>query len=242
MGRLWMVALIGALLLTGCGQAGAPTASTSATAPNTSAREQGDLPAVTLVENGKDGTDQVEVEQDGQRLTVVTPTLNGTSMGESGQVSLTPFSDVMGYSGFCEAHPRVGASWTEWYYYALVDAVPRCIGESYGLQQRDCVRDLDGDGISELICTCTYGGSSSLTAWVFRAEGEVIYRSQPNVGAFISAEDYLQLNPAELSSAYEPETGAFTLTVGDRHYTPQWPEDFTESVYTPSYLVKLQDD
>ena len=240
---IWAIALAGAVLLTGCGQTTSPTASTSETSTPLTGTSDKDLPFdVTLEENSQDDSLQVRVEQEGHSITVVTPTLNGTTMGNSGEVSLVPFADVMGYSGFCEAHPRVGASWTEWYYYALVDATPVCIGESYGTQQQDTVRDLDGDGITELICTCTYGGSSRFTVLVFRGEGDTIYRSQVNVGTFVSAEDYLQMNPNDLSSWYEAETGTFALAVGTETYGPQWPKDFTEAPYSPSYLVKIQDN
>lgn len=85
-----------------------------------------------------------------------------------------PFDDVMGYKGYYTVtflgDPFEEYVWHHKEFYAevpgLEDSVQ--IAESYGFEDSlDTVRDLNGDGVTELICNCQTGGDGAQRVYLF---------------------------------------------------------------------------
>lgn len=85
------------------------------------------------------------------------------------------FTDVLGMDGFWEdVFDGSRAFCTRSYYAAVGGAAPGGyvkIAESFGYGAQDYVRDLDGDGVKELICCNTYGADGAQRVTVYRLRG-----------------------------------------------------------------------
>lgn len=200
----------------------------------------------------EDGTLEILWTEDGTQRTFSTPTLNGDGIGQVMMPEVTAFSDIMGLHGFCESHPRAGTDWSMRYYYALdvgEDDSPVCIGESCGREKSDYSADLDGDGITELICNCTYGTEDGREVHVFRRENGSFLESTMDKSHMLTENG----SPAEAiyiaSSSVSYYDGgqemfffSYQNDAGDwLEWEVLWPEDFMEAPYEPSYLFLISE-
>ena len=133
-----------------------------------------DLPGgrVLLRENTKADTLDLVLVRDGAETTVRTLT-PGQDHVRAGDLSLRPFSGLLGSSGFLLRNTWGGSGgWGVSTYYALEPAGAVQIAETFGVGGDHAV-DLDGDGVKELVCSCVYGGDGRQTVLVFqrRANG-----------------------------------------------------------------------
>ena len=165
---------------------------------------------------GENESQLVLTQEDGQTLGT---TLHGYGWTPE-NMTTEPFSDVLGYSGFCLTD-RKPDGWGQTLYFGVADGGLLCLGESFGWETRDVLVDLDGDGTKELVCNCMYGGDCVQKVHVYRMEdGKVLEGCLDSLD--IPAE-WIQYAGA-LWSEYDPERNVFIL-----HY-PSGPEKDAETV------------
>jgi len=80
--------------------------------------------------------------------------------------SRVPFENIMGMDGWYVN--ETNENFTIRTYYGTLSSVGAVIGESFGYSIYDTVKDLDGDGVTELICNCVSGGDGHRDVYVFR--------------------------------------------------------------------------
>lgn len=120
-------------------------------------------------------TQEVILAHGGHETSVLTLT-QGVDYHETAEVSLLDtFSDVMGMRGFI-LQQRWGTNVLRTYY-TVVDGEAVEIAESFGDPYDDTVLDLDGDGITELICNVEYNADGGHTALVYRLMDGDIYNA-----------------------------------------------------------------
>lgn len=251
-----------ACALSGCGNTAAlPDGSDSdgsveavgaTSAPESVTEEASDC--YTLQGEAESGTLEILWTEDGAQRTFSTPTLNGDGTGNPVTPEIIPFTDIMGCSGFCESHPRAGSNWSERYYYAVDmgdnDDAPVCIAESFGQERNDYSLDLNGDGVTELICNCTYIAADSDEVHVFRRENDTFLESTVDKSHMLTENG----SPAEAIyiasgsvSYYDGGQKIFFFSyqndAGDwLEWEALWPEDFTEAPYEPDYESLISDE
>lgn len=253
---LILVMLLG--LCTGCARPegdsseGAPEEKSEAAPASSLSEAESWEGTISLQGDLESGTLEVVWTQNGESRTCSTPTLNGFGYEELTMPEVEPFSGIMGYSGFCEIHPRAGSSWSERYYYAMdtgEDESPVCIAESYGYEQNDYSVDLDGDGVTELICNCSYASAGTEDVFVYREEDGCIWKSSVDKTQMLSGDgiptDAVLLTSHGMSY-YDGGQGIFFFSYPDENWDwldqeVLWPEEFTEAAYEPSYLLLVEE-
>lgn len=84
------------------------------------------------------------------------------------------FDDIMGLSGFY-SETTDGANFiTRRYYVPAVVGGYTPIGGSFGYNIDDHVVDLDGDGVTELVCNCQYGADGAQRVFVYRLKNGAV--------------------------------------------------------------------
>lgn len=80
----------------------------------------------------------------------------------------TLYNKIMGYNTYYE--DTIEPTFITRNYYTKINNVEYCIAESFGFgKERDDISlDIDGDGIEELICNCTYGGDGHQEVYIFK--------------------------------------------------------------------------
>lgn len=209
--------------------------------------------SVSLQGDLESGTLEVVLTRNGESQTCSTPTLNGFASEELTEPVVEPFSGMMGHSGFCETHPRAGSSWSERYYYATdwgADDSPVCIAESYGYGQNDYSIDLDGDGVTELVCNCSYTSTGTEDVFVYREADGCIWKSAVDKAGILS-EDGVPTDAVLVTSHglsyYDGGQELFFFSYPNENWDwldqeILWPEDFAEAAYEPSYTVAISDE
>ena len=110
-------------------------------------------------------------------------------------------------------------------YYAVIPGSDTSfrIAESFGFTIDDHIADLDGDGVTELVCNCQYGADGHESVYVYRRNGNLIERG------------YLDLEHKQLdmvmsanrknwgfnstAERYNPDTGMFEVRYDTDHGT-----------------------
>ena len=127
------------------------------------------------------------------------------------------FDDIMGLSGFY-SETTDGANFiTRQYYVPAVVGGYTPIGGSFGYTIDDHVVDLDGDGVTELVCNCQYGADGAQRVFVYRLKNgaveqgfyDSVYSTLPdynNWGVNSSAE-YYDANADEFVLGYSTTHG-----------------------------------
>lgn len=110
-------------------------------------------------------------------------------------------------------------------YYAVIPGSDMSfrIAESFGFTIDDHIADLDGDGVTELVCNCQYGADGHESVYVYRRNGNLIERG------------YLDLEHKQLdmvmsanrknwgfnstAERYNPDTGMFEVRYDTDHGT-----------------------
>lgn len=137
----------------------------------------------------------------------------------SAEVSST--TDVLGFGACRTQTEEIAPHQYMRHYYVKAGSEDICVAEQFGYDGPETwSRDLDGDGIPELICNCTYGDG---------VEKVIVYRNHNGVveEGYISASYYMEKLgwpnlwengiagfPAE---RYDPELGVFTAVDYDTH-------------------------
>lgn len=123
-------------------------------------------------------------------------------------------TDVMGF-GLCRVEMEEISPFQHcWHYYVRIDGGDVCVAEQFGYDGPEAwSRDLDGDGVPELICNCAYsdGGQSVI---VYRNHGGVIEEGTVRWSYYRETFHWARVGENGLSSfpveRYDPERGVFT--------------------------------
>ena len=119
-----------------------------------------------------------------------------------GNQSGATLTDVLGF-GVCRIEmEELTPNQYRWHYYAKVDGEDVCVAEQFGYDGPEAwSRDLDGDGVPELICNSTYGDG---------VESVIVYR---NNNGIIEEGSIRQSNGILIKSAEALETAHIIDTV-----------------------------
>ena len=140
------------------------------------------------------------------------------------------FTEVLGYSDYYVTVEQSAPGFIEQKYYAEIDGVEKCIAQVYGYVvpgPEVYSRDLDGDGISELICNCI-AGTGAERVYVFRNRSGIIEKGYlsydlwdetmfpgiTNRGSAYIQENYIA-EKCTFEIVYPTETGSETIVIED---------------------------
>lgn len=143
---------------------------------------------------------------------------------ENGEdLSGATLTDVLGF-GVCRIEmEEIGRYHCTWHYYVQVDGKDVCVAEQFGYNGPEAwSRDLDGDGVPELICNNTYGDG---------AESVIVYRNNNGV----IEEGYVRQSYYEEKFGWTHilEGGTFSLPV--ERYDPKQGVFTAADYYTHGY-------
>lgn len=100
-----------------------------------------------------------------------------------------------------------------WHYFVEVNGEEICIAEPYGFSPDAWIVDLDGDGVTELVCNCMSGGDCVQSIHVFRNNGGVIEEGYLSKDYFINDLGMnLEYGPRSFVEEYDPDKQVFVLT------------------------------
>lgn len=122
-----------------------------------------------------------------------------------------PISDILGFDDCYIKAEEQFKDFYNWKYYTKINGEEKCIAEVYGYEEPTPyvnIKDIDGDGVAELICSCMAGtGKSKL--YVYRNNNGVIERGH------LVYEDLLR--DEEIFPQYE----GYQAFVDRENYNPQ---------------------
>ena len=121
----------------------------------------------------------------------------------------TEFRSVMGLDGYYTDEELAPSHYQRTYFTERNgQMVP--IAESFGFTIDDHVVDLDGDGVTELVCNCVYGGDGAQRVLVYRRSGSTIQRGSIDYAKVnLTAWDNWGANST--AERYNPELGVFLV-------------------------------
>lgn len=126
-------------------------------------------------------------------------------------------TDVLGFDT-CRVEMReISRHQYLWHYYVEMDGKEMCVAEQFGYHDgpEAWSRDLDGDGVPELICNCTYGdGVQSVI--VYRNNNGIIEEGSIRWSYYEDKIGWTHVGMGGVSSypaeRYDPEQGVITAT------------------------------
>ena len=129
-----------------------------------------------------------------------------------------PFDDIMGYSGFSLVTYGSGF-WQERTYYAVTDTGVFLMAESFGFgSPEDYAVDLDGDGVTELVCNVQFGADGAERVYVYQRRADGIFRG------YLDTEDlpgHLDWGINSVWEEYDPAENVFRI-----HYAVEGRDDY----------------
>lgn len=127
-------------------------------------------------------------------------------------IVISEFTNIMGVDGYICEHVWDAFPFSEKTYVGIVDDSPVIIGNSFGFEgHEDFSVDIDGDGVTELVCNCMFGADGAENVYIFKMTDNGVmvcsdYESLADV----------EFEPLPMASAYhdvyDPETGKITVT------------------------------
>lgn len=135
---------------------------------------------------------------------------------DGGTQSGVVLTDVLGFDVCRVEMEEITPYLYEWHYYVEVDGEDVCVAEHFGFDDPGSwSRDLDGDGVPELICNCTYGDGVQ-NVIVYRNNNGVIEEGKIRWSYYEEKFGWTHLWESGISSypveKYDPEQGVFTAT------------------------------
>lgn len=130
-------------------------------------------------------------------------------------------ADVLGFGACRVEAEKVGPYQYIRHYYVKAGSEDICVAEQFGYDRPETwSRDLDGDGIPELICNCTYGdGVESVI--VYRNHNGVVEEGYIKASYYEEKFGWTNLGEGGISSRpaerYDPDLGAFTAVDSYTH-------------------------
>lgn len=135
---------------------------------------------------------------------------------ESGNPSGATLTDVLGFDVCRIEMEEVGPHQYMWHFYVEMDGEDVCVAEQFGYDGPEVwSRDLDGDGVPELICTSTYGdGVQSVI--VYRNHNGIVEEGTIRWSYYEEKFGWTHLGESGTFSRpteqYDPEQGVFIAT------------------------------
>lgn len=123
-------------------------------------------------------------------------------------------TDVLGFDVCRVEMEETGPHQYMWHYYVTADGKDVCVAEQFGYDGPEAwSRDLDGDGVPELICNCTYGdGVDSVI--VYRNHNGIIEKGTVRWSYYEEKFGWNHLGESAIPNfpveQYDPEQGVFT--------------------------------
>lgn len=119
------------------------------------------------------------------------------------------YHGIMGLDGFF-VDEELASSHYQRTYFTERNGQMVPIAESFGFTIDDHVVDLDGDGVTELVCNCVYGGDGAQRVVVYRRRGNVVERGSIDYAKVnLTAWDNWGANST--AERYNPELGVFLV-------------------------------
>ncbi len=115
------------------------------------------------------------------------------------------FTDIMGFDGYRRLEELVPQHYLQTYI-ANVNGEARKIAESFGFEADDHIVDLDGDGVTELVCNCVYGGDLVARIYVYRRNGNTIERGSIDYDK-VNMTAWENRGMASTAERYDPASG-----------------------------------
>ena len=155
--------------------------------------------------------------------------------GDGISAEVYEIDDLFGFPAFCfELSYPMGSERT---YYIYANGGILKAGEGFGFESAadgDYRDDLDGDGIEELICNCTYMADGVERVYVFRFRDGRVEEGELDKYEDIVSEEELD-GAGQISQRYDPDLRAIVFTYyaedGDKTLELKDYERFTFSVY-----------
>ena len=134
----------------------------------------------------------------------------------SGTPSGAVLTDVLGFDVCRVEVEEISLYQYEWHYYVEVDGEDVCVAEQFGYNGPEAwSRDLDGDGVPELICNSTYGDGARRVI-VYRSSNGVIEAGWIRWSYYDEKFGWTNVGEGGVPSMplerYDPERGVFTVT------------------------------
>ena len=129
----------------------------------------------------------------------------------------------------------------EWHYYVEVDGEDVCVAEQFGYDGPEVwSRDMDGDGVPELICNCTYGDGVQMVI-VYRNNNGAIEKGTIRWSYYSEKFGWTNIGESGISGMpmerYDPERGVFTaaysLTGSDDPATAEFDDGVSPFSFSP---------
>ena len=136
----------------------------------------------------------------------------------SSQVPISQYQNILGYDTYyidTERSPK-------WYtrdYYATIDGNDYLIMESFGFEKEreDTIKDINGDGYTELICNCVSGGDGHQEAYIYMRDlssstnGPSVMRCNIDYEK-LNLKDFYNWGVNAFSTKYESNNNRFAIT------------------------------
>lgn len=153
-----------------------------------------------------------------------------TPEDETQENEITYLDDVLGFSGYAvTAESMDGDFWKIVDYYAIIDGEEVAVAESFGFgdtaYSKTVAYDLDGDGRSELVSFCVYGGDGAERVYAFRWNGTASEKGTPDWSRADIDLDEIDWGYIE---SYDTERGVIALC-----YHGDWESDEYRTVELP---------
>ena len=110
-------------------------------------------------------------------------------------------------------------------YYAVIPGSDTSfrIAESFGFTIDDHIADLDGDGVTELVCNCQYGADGHESVYVYRRNGNLIERGYLDLEHkqldMVMSANWKNWGFNSTAERYNPDTGMFEVRYDTDHGT-----------------------
>ncbi len=136
----------------------------------------------------------------------------------SSQAPISQYQNMMGYDTYFYDIENAPHFYTR-DYYAKYDGKDYLIAESYGFEKEreDTIKDLNGDGYTELICNCVSGGDGHPEVYIFMRDLSNSSNTPSVLVGYIDKEklilqDYFNWGINSFLTTYEPNQNRFAIT------------------------------
>ena len=136
----------------------------------------------------------------------------------SNQVSISQYQNIMGYDTYYIDTENAPHFYTR-DYYTKYEGKEYLIAESYGFEKEreDTIKDINGDGYTELICNCVSGGDGHPEVYIFMKDlssssnGPSVMRCNIDYEK-LNLQDFFNWGINAFSTKYEPNNNRFAIT------------------------------
>jgi len=135
------------------------------------------------------------------------------------------FTDILGLNGYYVKIEETPPGFMIWRYFAELDGKTQCIAEAAGYTSSEpevYSKDIDGDGVKELICNCTVG-TGAKRVYIYRNNNGIIEQGtlayDTNDSSIFPNINYWGSNA--IDETYDPNNGTFIISYSTETGTEQ---------------------